>query len=383
MHVIKNKTLFFSFFLFVLFNIFLYLFSQLFHSSIVFPKDLYRHNYYHFIDDPRIFHKPFDLLKALSPYDSQFYLRIAEQGYLKDPKTLIDKSTYNFFPLFPILIAFIKIFTRNIIIAAFVTSNIFLMLNFFSLYFVIVKWYSQKLATKTIFLFFLFPFSIFFRGYYTESVKLFLLIWFSYFLISKRFQLAAVCLSLLNVTNGATLLLNPVFYGYLVKESTHRSDFWKKALIAVVISLIPFCLWMLFCYIQTGDFVYFYKTRFLWPRPSMFPLLWNLYSLTQINVFPLFARIDIIGVILSGIFLVLSRKFLQPVLWWTTFALWIMPLLVQQATMSYSRFEIVFFPLFIYISGRLSEKNYFFILNCFVCFLLIVSLLFINSYWIE
>ncbi len=386
MSVFKNKKLLIkSLLLFILMNIALYSFLQFFHSAILFKKSQYLISGYHYIQDPRMKNKPFNLVSALAPYDAQWYLHNAVEGYLKNPKVLEEKMSYNFFPFLTFSIKFFYLFIPNIELAAFVLSNTLLLLNFFSLYYVITKWYSEKLAIKTIFLLFLFPFSIFFRSYYTEMLKLFFFIWFSYFLINKRFFWAATCLSLINITNGIVLILNPIFYWYLIQAVMQKKEYWAKAVIAICISFIPLIAWCIFCYLHTGDFFYFYKTRFWWWRPQI-PIVWNIQ---QIFLFPWLhpfgmysTKTDVLAVVLSGIILIKSRKLLHPTLWVVTCGLWIMPLLVQD-TISFSRLQIVLFPLFLFLAHSLQKKYYFAVLAFFTILLGIYSLFFVNWYWIE
>src|SRR5882762_6714068 len=120
MHVRKNKPLIISFHLFILINSFLYIFLQFFHTAIPFSSFDYTYNAHHYLKDPRIENKSFNLLNALGQYDGQWYLKIADKGYPFHPKTtdlnnksVMDGLTYNFFPLLPLCIAFVNVLFKN------------------------------------------------------------------------------------------------------------------------------------------------------------------------------------------------------------------------------------------------------------------------------
>src|SRR5436189_435487 len=139
MYILRNK-IFYFFMLFVLLQVCLYFFMYFFHTLIAFSKDDYRDNAHHYVKDPRIEHKPFQFLRALGQYDAQWYLKIIDKGYPKNPvdvdnnnKLVMDGLTYAFFPLYPITIFPITLFLKDREIAAFVYVNLLLTLNFFSL----------------------------------------------------------------------------------------------------------------------------------------------------------------------------------------------------------------------------------------------------------
>src|SRR6266852_2744550 len=77
----QNKIFVYSFGLFVLLTVFLYLFIFLFNRSVPFHAFNYRYNSHHYFVDPRIQGQKFDFILALGQWDAQWYLKIAETGY--------------------------------------------------------------------------------------------------------------------------------------------------------------------------------------------------------------------------------------------------------------------------------------------------------------
>lgn len=396
----------------------LYWFMALFYKTIPFNSFNYIYNAHHYNEDPRIHGGRFNLLRSLGQYDAQWYLKIADQGYPSHPsdtsmndKNTMNGLTYAFFPMLPLIIALVNIFFQNVELSAFIVTNSFLLFDFFSLYYVVTKLYSERIANKTILLLFLFPFSIFYRAYFTEGIYVFFLIWFSYFLIRKKLLLSALCLGLLNITKGNGLLLNILFLYILVRNLKLRKiDWeksglkhqlanwfamtskkgraeWKKILLPFIIVIAPFGLWMVFCYIQTGNPLYFYLVRSTWSVSNTpFLFIWhNLFLLLILPLLPLhlfhFSQIDVLTAIMVAVLLVKSKKLLSYELWWIVFILWANPLLVSD-TMSFTRYQITSFPLFIYLATILHGVWYKIVLILFGIGLLIISLFFVNWYWI-
>lgn len=388
----SNKSKFFL--LFVLLNLILYSWLILFNNLIPFNKFNYFNNFHHYQIDPRIDGRSFDFLIGLGQADAQWYLKIANEGYPRNPhltdqedKFKLDGLTYAFFPLYPLIAGLINQVIKNVSISAFIISNTFIIVNFFSLYFVITKLFSKDIALRTIFLIFLFPFSIFFRSYFTEGLFLLLFIWFSYFLINKKFLYSAAFLGLLTITRPNGLFLIPVFLFFIFKELRHKKLPLKIALIANTISFIPFVIWLYFNFLNTGNLFYFYSVQEEWFKSSDIfrTFLYNLKALLNFGnlAFHLFheSKIDSLMGLVSVFLLFLSKKFLPLELWLSSFALSIIPLLTKD-TMSYSRYITVIFPFFVFLAFKLKGVGYGVVIGIFSTLLFITALYFINWYWI-
>lgn len=383
-----------AFFAFLLLNLLLYLFIINFDKQIPFNKENYLNNFHHFFEDPRIKGGEFNFLNSLGQSDSQWYLKIATAGYPKNPSDVYFQGykgswevlIYAFFPLYPIILYLFNFLFKNIELTAFVVANLLMILNFFSLYFVISKLFKPDLAFKTIFLIFTFPFSIFFRSYFTEGLYLFLLVWFSYFLIKKKFLLSAFFLGFLNITRGNGLFLNFMLLYYIIIGIQNKYSL-KKAFLAIALLVAPFFAWMYFNFLNTGNYLYFYFVQGNWfPSTNIFePILSNIVTILSFNDlrFHLFhsSKVDVIAIIVSGALIFFSRKFLPNKLWWISFSLWILPLVFKDI-MSFSRYLIIIFPLFIYLAYVLPQKAYFITVAVFLSCLFFVSIYFVNWYWI-
>ncbi len=372
----------------------LYAIMMGFHSIFPFNRANYVLRSHHFLADSRVDDGSFVFLRALGQYDAQWYLRIAAKGYPPHPtvtniedKSTMDGLTYAFFPLYPSLIAATNVIIGNVERSAFLVSNLLIILNVLSLYFVIRKQYTSSLAIKTTLLLFLFPFSIFFRSYFAEGLQLFLLIWFAFFLMQKRMLPATFFLALLNVAKGNCILLNILFGVYIAQHTLTYKQEWPKTLLSLGVVALPLCGWIAFNYMQTGDPFYFHTVYQQWDDTPFYLLaLDNLRTMAHLFSLPFhdfhYSFLDTCIAIITLVMLVLSWKRLPHVLWWISFLLWLTPF-ISHDLMSFSRYQSVSFPLFLFAS-QLSRNNKIFIPIAGMSFylLLITSLYFVNWYWI-
>jgi len=386
-----DRRFFLSFGAFILINIFLYVFIFIFHASVLFNSLNYITNADHYTVDPRIIHGQFNLLQALGQFDSQWYLKIADSGYASqgqlsyayNPK-MYGRETYAFFPFYPMVLSCFNFFLHNPLIAGFILANLLLIANFTSLYYVIGKLDNKALAIKSIFLLFLFPFSIFYRSYFSEGIFLLLLIWFSYFLIKKNWLFASTFLSFIYITRPNGPFLSIVFIIFLIDAFRKKKISLKLIFASLLLSILPFSFWMLFCYLQTGDLLFWYHVQSVWSIAKI-PILYNVREILAFGSLPFHSfhasRIDVASILLVVIILFWSRKWLKPQLWLISCILWIVPLLVKD-TMSYTRYQMISFPLFMYLAHKTNRIEFIILSLLFAIGLGIVSIYFVNWYWI-
>lgn len=250
---------------FILINIFLYCFIYLFSNSVKFEYRNYEINSHHYFHDERFNNGEFNFLRSIGQYDAQWYLKIAEKGYPKNPyninineKYILDGLSYAFFPLYPLTISILNYLVGNIEITAFIFANFLMIANFLSLFFVISKFYKPNIAIKTIFLMFLFPFSIFYRSYFTEGLFLLEIIWFSYYLINKKYLPASILAGILSVTRGTGIFLIPVLVYFIYENFTNKKALINsKMLLYFLMMLLPITAWSIFTFLNTGNALYF------------------------------------------------------------------------------------------------------------------------------
>ncbi len=386
----SNNKFWYGFIIFIALNIFLYVFIFKF-NKIPFDSFDYTYNSHHYLRDNRIDKGPFNFLRSLGQYDAQWYLKIANDSYPTLPKNIdmnnkkvMDGLTFAFFPFYPLAIRTINYAFKNVELSAFVLSNLLLLLDFISLFFVVSKLYKIDIALKTIFLLFLFPFSIFFRSYFTESLLLLELVWFSHFLINRKWIFSSIILGLMIVTRGAGIFILPVFFYFLYKNTKTRNLNLQSFFWIILFSLTPLFLWLSYCYLQTGNALYFLSIRSVWFSDPV-PILHNFLMIFLFWKLPLHnfhtSQIDVTTIIVLLALLIKSKKMIKPELWLISFALWLGPLLTTD-TMSFTRYQIISFPIFIYLAQILVGYKYWALTIIFFLGLLFTSLLFVNWYWL-
>ncbi len=380
-----------SFIFFVLLNTGIYLNIVTFHSII--PHGDSTAQMHHFLLDYRATHTPFSLLRSLNQTDAQWYIGIATHGYPTPPNNIYDFTdtskfsslAFAFFPVFPLLIALVNLAVHNIELSAFILNSLFLIAGFVSLYGLIRTFgYSAIISAKTCLFFFFYPFSFYFRSYFTEPLFLLLLIWFYYFFTQKKYIFAAVLLSVLTVTRGSIILFLPFFWLLTFQDTENL----MKSLAIVTVTVLPLGAWSIFNFAQTGDPLYFLHIRDLW-IPSDIPfrssIIFNIAVIASFFDFPIlfstFNKTDILLIFAYGFLLLKSREVASKKIWISNIFLWLSPLIFA-STMSFNRYLSVIFQPYLYIVKKfpdwllsLTFVLQYIILNIFVLF-------FINGHWI-
>jgi hypothetical protein len=117
------------------------------------------------------------LVSHFATWDGAHYLFVAQYGYLKG-----DQSCA-FYPLWPMLIKLGSVFTGgNLFVAGLVLANLFFIAAILLFRRLITEWHGLEMANTATLLLLAFPGSIFFSFIYTESLFLFLIVLFFYFL---------------------------------------------------------------------------------------------------------------------------------------------------------------------------------------------------------
>lgn len=380
--------------IFILLQLFYYVFLIAFHDIVPFNTYLYG-TAFHYGNYSQQHNSNFNLLNALSAWDSQWYLRIAHAGYTSSQevaahagKAFYDQYAYAFLPLYPLSIFFIDFFLHNTLASAFILNNIILIAIFFSSYYVISKLYSHEIAMRTNFLLLFFPLSVFYRSYYAESLFLLLLIWFGYTLVKRDWLFTSLLLYLLCLTkdNGIFLYL-PLLY-VIFNDIRHKKMHIFKAVAVVLFPLLAYAYLFLYGILLMGNGMVWvtahaywgYKATIVQTIGKNFQTIFTFFSLPLHVYKP--SKTEVIAFFVGLFLLYKSRKFLKPEHWYIIIGLCIVPLLVKNFT-SYARYEIVVFPFFIYLAKVLKGIWYDIAVIISFILLLIVSLVFINWGWVE
>jgi Gpi18-like mannosyltransferase len=211
-------------------------------------------------------------------WDSLIYLDILKNGYTLD--------TAKCFPLYPLLVKFISLFSGDAILAGFFVSWASLVFALYYFWKLLNRSDSGETAKRALLLLLFFPSAIFFSTIYTESLFLALTIAFFYYLKKESWAVAAV-LGLFAAsarTVGVFLFVVMLLHYW---EHFHSLPFFgkpdrervrEKLKFLFLSLLIPFgtALYCLFCFFTLGHPFAFFSTQTTW-HYRVFDWPWNVF----------------------------------------------------------------------------------------------------------
>ncbi|MDZ4816328.1 MAG: hypothetical protein SGI71_08690 [Verrucomicrobiota bacterium] len=352
-----------------------------------FDRTNYETLFFHRPEDPRMQPDAQIPFKSLWNYgDSEWYLSIAEHGYptrsefdsvnqsggVVPTTTDNSKVRYAFFPLFPMCIRLFAVFlpvewAAFCVIQLVSLAGIFVLTKLWKLYFP-----DQEIKALFAFsLLFLFPFSVFFACYYTESLFLLLSACCFLFVKQKRWLLmfAAGFLLCLTRPNGVFIVF-PLFLALTQEDLCKRNMrgfLFSNLVPKFCVAAIPLGLASYFVvnHIKTGNWKTFSIVQKEFWKYENASILTNFYNNVIQHSLTFFTRplhdssgsqvdyLVMIFVACTLIYMLISRFPLELTLW--TGMIWAVPLLTKDL-MSFSRYMSISFPLFFMIGLRASKQ---------------------------
>lgn len=188
-------------------------------------------------------------------FDNEHYLNIAINGYQSN-------YLYAFFPLTPLLIRYLGKW------GFLVLNQLLVVMSGYLLYLISKDIFKEKENLWVVFLFLISPISVFTCMFYTEGIFLFLTILGFYLYKCKKnyFALGLVLgLSVMTRSLGSMLFFS-IFICMFINMIKGKEKF-KNILITYIPATIISCLYPIYLYIRTGNFLYFTEVQFLyWDR---------------------------------------------------------------------------------------------------------------------
>jgi hypothetical protein len=368
----------------------------------------YLSNYHHLRAISRFAGGAGGVSELFAAADAQWYAWIAERGYpsardflsaecTSRPK-LIDQCqnylSWAFFPLWPIVIHLLRPLLANSFAAGLIAANIFDLCAAIVLFTYLKNGYGKRTAVITVVLLHASPFAVFLDAPYTESLFLFLVS--SVFLATQRraWSLAGLCLGLAAVARPNGVFVTIVPLSQLAHEALRERQFTGRDVLAWIglgLGLVPYAGWMLFNRIKTGDPFFFFRVQRFWfaGAAGLENALHNLGAVFRLGELRWHdfhsSRIDVIVMIIS-IFLLLSGiRSLRASETAYAVTMLLVPL-VAKDLMSYSRFALLAWPLFLSLAlalrGRARNWLLGAILAAFLVGQLTLTVRFVNWQWI-
>jgi mannosyltransferase PIG-V len=187
-------------------------------------------------------------------WDSDFFLRIAQDGY--------DDASAAFHPLYPALVAVLgRVFFGHYVLAGLVISLGAALGCFALLHSLAHERLGEEGARRALLYLAVFPMSLFLQAVYSESLFLLLVLTAFTWAERRRFALAGVATGLAILTRAAGLALLPALALLAWRERERLRSLGGLALALPVAAIYPLVLWQ-----QVGDPLAFRDAQDRWHR---------------------------------------------------------------------------------------------------------------------
>jgi Gpi18-like mannosyltransferase len=317
-------------------------------------------------------------------FDGFHYLTIITKGYFGTG--LIQA----FFPGFPMLVKLFNSTLNEPVAWGLLISHTFALLSLLAFYYLIKLDFSKKIANLSLLLLLLFPASFFLISFYSESLFIFLSL-FTFILARKqKFLLAALVAALASSTRLVGIFLVPA----LLIELWQQKKLNQKNLLMVSLGSLGLLGFMFYLKQVFGDPLYFFHVQsefgagrqesiilfpqVIWRYLKIFatarPFDWKFYTYV----------LEFISAVGGLVVLIYSYKKIRlSYLVFSIFAL-ILPTLTGNFS-SMSRYVLICFPIFIFLSLVLEKKSNLKILYLIISSILLIinTMLFIQGHWVA
>jgi len=315
------------------------------------------------------FHYPANALPdtwtSLKTWDAQHYLCLADQGYSPGDWDNV------FFPLWPFLIHLTgPLFFGNNLAAGLVLSLLFTLASMVFLYLLVKPSCGTETAFNTGLFLLAFPTGFYMSLVYTEALFLTLATAYFYFSREGKIGPAAFCAFLLPLTRPLGVLILPAACLWIWTSKKKKSlSFWR--LLEPAGFLLGFELYLMLMKAFTGDYWAGFSTQGHYLSHNdlshlMNPFQWFFnnfihihYSLLGVENDPL-NRLFFLAFVAA---LVLSYRILDKGLWAYALILGLFPAMISDL-MSYMRYLVGVFPLFIFLAQKWGPQRKYYLLAC-------------------
>ncbi len=342
-------------------------------------------------------------LDVWARWDSGFYIKIIEEGYLF---VVGQQSNVAFFPLYPLLVALVDGFTENVVLAGIVVSHLSLLIALIFLYrLTYLEFGDHGTAQRSVFYIAAFPTAFFFSAVYTESTFLLFAVATLYFARRRLWAWAA----LMGLLTSITRIVGIVLWGVVMLEwmrvqgwtlsSMFHPQAWRNLfqglrrdwISPVIISIIPLGLLshMLFLYRTFQDPFAFKTVQSAWGRQNLGPVAIVLQDVQLLLEQSLLAG-EIWWHVLIDVFALFFALVMAVLIWkrlgegYALFCLAAVLIPATSGTGSISRYILVLFPIFMMLAwwGRRPSLDRAITIT-FTMFLGIFTAIFVNWVFIA
>lgn len=300
------------------------------------------------------------LLDMWGVWDSLWYMDIAQNGYSLVTKLADypDQTNFPFFPLYPLLMRFISVFTSgDPFLAGLVISNGCLLIACYILYKLAELEWGSAIALRSVKYLFLFPVSFILSGVFTESLYLCISLLCFYLAKKRRWWLAGLCGGLLSATRTLGVLIAiPLLLEYARSINFKPANIKRNSLF---IGLVPLGLlaFSLYNFQATGDFLFFKTNQAAWDREILNPLVSFWQAASQGISEPSFKKL-LECAFFVGAFGLMSAFYKKIGLSYWLFGMYSIWIPLSAGVASMPRFTLSIFPLFVALAALSQRKHW-------------------------
>ncbi len=340
-----------------------------------------------------VFQSPMDqgighyLLEPWNRWDTQWYLKIALQGYDQYDGGLA------FFPLYPLLIRMVgEVIGRQWFLAALLISNGCALASMILLYHIVAHQFGDLAARRTIILFLAFPTAFYLFAAYTESLFLMFTLLALTNAQNQRWKLASVAVALASLTRlqGVVLILPVLIEVVTHYRSVRLSIFdWASILFSgSSIGIYWFYIWLVY-----GDVGVWMRSMALWRVPGI-PGQAIIVAIQQLWLssgrFWISNLLDLIATCFFIVLVIWAARRLSWSLNVYSIVMLIIPLMSIQTLVSEEpltlmpRYGLILFPIFIALSlPEWQPRSRSLLIVGWIGLQLILVALFVNGFWVA
>lgn len=315
-----------------------------------------------------------DLIDLHARWDSYWFLDVAQHGYyLRGPQ---NQANVVFFPLYPLAVRFVGLFTGDMVLAGWIVSSLFLGLAVVVLTRLAWEFHPELDAGLPVLFLLAWPTSFQLNAVYSESLFLFLSLAVFLFALRGDFAAAGVFGALASSTRLAGIFLFAPVAVEFVRARGWRALFsWR----AWPLALVPAGAAAFFAYhwYAFGDFFLYLKVQGWWGRDFV-PKIKDYFAHTP----P-----DLVNTVLESGY-ALAVLVLGVLVSWKlrlSYGVYILVALAvafaSGSTFGIARYAMVLFPIHLLAAGIRSETGRLAWLFASVLLLALHTTLFVNRYW--
>ena len=358
-------------FIIIIFAYFMLLFNTYtYHANFVYPPQ-----------------EPVNLFTVFKTWDGQHYLYLAENGY---PGGVITTSTA-FYPLYPFLISLAgALLLGNTLAAALLISNLCSLLAIVYFYQLVKKRYTESIAFTASLCMLSFVTFFYTSLVYSEGLFLLLVIAFFYYLDEKNFTACLFLSILIPLARPTGILVMVPLLGYLVMDYRNNGTVKEPKKYLLPAGFVAgFLFYLVIIAAFTGSFFSGFEAQTLFGAHNSLgnlfdPAAWFLRNFVDIQYTFNGFTTSILNRIFFVLFLVLLwfvYRYLDTTLFLYSLVMGLVPAL-SDSFMSYIRFLLVIFPVFIALAIRFQKNPYVIIIPSAILQVLLLVAHSLN-YWVA